>query len=139
MEDVVAVNAGAGRPFREALAARYKASPRFRRMLYIQSVFWSIPALVIAIPLTVIAVIHDVPATAAYGVCWAVPFLWMVLWGGITVFWCKHDMVRERIEWQSGKVVGGAATPIPHASPSPSPSSTPPPTDKPQRTDAEEA
>lgn len=69
MEDVVAVNAGAGRPYREALAARCKASPRFRRMLHIQSLFWSIPAIILAIPLTVIAVIHDVPATAAYGIC----------------------------------------------------------------------
>lgn len=129
IEDVVAVNAGAGRPFREALAARYKASPRFRRMLYIQSIFWSIPAIIIAIPLTVIAVIHPVPATAAYGICWAVPFLWMVIWGVISVYWCKADMVRERLEWQAGKVDGGT-TPMPHASPS----STPPP-DKSQRSD----
>lgn len=129
IEDIVAVNAGAGRPFREALAARYKASPRFRRMLYIQSIFWSIPALIVAIPLTVIAVIHPVPATAAYGICWAVPFLWMVLWGIIAVQWCKADMVRERLEWQAGKVEGGA-TPMAHASPS----STPPP-DKPPRSD----
>jgi hypothetical protein len=101
MEDVVAVNAGAGRPFREALAARYKASPRFRRMLYVQSLFWSIPAFVLAIPLTVIAVHPSVPATAAYGVCWAVPFLWCGLWGGITVWWCKRDMIRERLEWEA--------------------------------------
>ncbi|POR32266.1 Uncharacterized protein TPAR_07532, partial [Tolypocladium paradoxum] len=37
VEDVAAVNAGAGRPFREALAARYKASARFRQMLQAQS------------------------------------------------------------------------------------------------------
>jgi len=101
IEDVVAVNAGAGRPYREALAARYRASPRFRRMLYVQSLFWSIPALVLAAPLTVIAVIHPVPATAAYGVCWAVPFLWCALWGAISVWWCKRDMVRERLEWEA--------------------------------------
>lgn len=129
IEDVVAVNAGAGRPFREALAARYKASPRFRRMLYIQSIFWSIPALIIAIPLTVVAVIHPVPATAAYGICWAVPFIWMVIWGVISVYWCKANMVRERLEWQAGKV-DTATAPVPHASPS----STPPP-DKPQHSD----
>ncbi|KAM3434953.1 hypothetical protein MY4824_005106 [Beauveria thailandica] len=130
IEDVIAVNAGAGRPFREALAARYKASPRFRRMLYIQSIFWCIPALVIAIPLTVIAVIHAVPATAAYGICWAVPFLWMVIWGVISVYWCKADMVRERLEWQAGKV-DGATTPMPHSSPS----STPSPDKQQQRSD----
>ncbi|KAJ6438924.1 protein HIR1 [Purpureocillium lavendulum] len=101
IEDVVAVNAGAGRPYREALAARYRASPRFRRMLYVQSLFWAIPALILAVPLTVIAVIHPVPATAAYGVCWAVPFLWCALWGAISVRWCKRDMVRERLEWEA--------------------------------------
>lgn len=69
IEDVVAVNAGAGRPYREALAARYDASPRFRRMIYIQSLFWSIPTIILAIPLTVIAVIHPVPAEIAYGIC----------------------------------------------------------------------
>ncbi|KAI5459291.1 hypothetical protein BGZ63DRAFT_415912 [Mariannaea sp. PMI_226] len=102
IEDVVAVNAGAGRPYREALAARYKASSRFRRMLYIQSIFWSIPAIVLAIGLTVIAVINPVPATVAYGICWAVPFLWSMIWGVITIVWCKRDMVRERLEWQAG-------------------------------------
>ncbi|ODA80816.1 hypothetical protein RJ55_03776 [Drechmeria coniospora] len=99
IEDVVAVNAGAGRPYREALAARYKASVRFRRILYVQSLFWSIPALLLAIPLTVIAVIPPVPATVAYGVCWAVPFVWSGLWGAISIRWCKREMTRERIEW----------------------------------------
>lgn len=69
VEDVVAVNANAGRPFREALAARYEASPRFRKMIWNQSLFWSIPPIVLAIPLTVIAVIHSVPANVAYGIC----------------------------------------------------------------------
>lgn len=69
VEDTVAVNANAGRPYREAVSARYEASPRFRQMMYQQSVFWSIPAIVIAIPLTIIAVIHPVPATVAYGIC----------------------------------------------------------------------
>lgn len=68
VEDMVAVNANAGRPYREAISARYEASPRFRQMLYQQSVFWSIPAIVLAIPLTVISVIHPVPATVAYGI-----------------------------------------------------------------------
>lgn len=69
VEDVIAVNANAGRPFREALAARYEASPRFRKMILKQSLFWSIPSVALAIPLTVIAVVHSVPATVAYGIC----------------------------------------------------------------------
>jgi len=68
MEDIVAVNAGAGRPFREALASRYKASPRFRRMLRVQSWFWSVPALVVAIACTVLIVIHPIDKAVAYGI-----------------------------------------------------------------------
>lgn len=105
IEDTVAVNAGAGRPYREALAARYHASPRFRRMLYVQSLFWSIPSLLLAVPLTVIAVIPQVPATVAYGICWAVPFLWAILWGVISIKWCKRDMIRERLDWEAAEKV----------------------------------
>jgi hypothetical protein len=69
VEDIVAVNAGAGRPYREALAARYKASPRFRKILANQSSFWGIPSILVAIALTVVAVTHEVPSTIAYGIC----------------------------------------------------------------------
>ena len=108
----MAVNAGAGRPYREALAARYHASVRFQRMLYVQSLFWSIPSLVLAVALTVVAVIPPVPPTVAYGVCWAVPFLWAFPWALISIRWCKRDMVRERLEWE-----GGDATILKLASP----------------------
>lgn len=64
----------------------------------------------LAIALTVVAVIHDVPATAAYGVCWAVPFLWTGIWGGISVWWCKRDMVRERLEWEADNGVAEKGT-----------------------------
>lgn len=67
-EDTIAVNVGAGRPYREALAARYEASPKFRELMYAESLFWSIPALVLAIPLTIISVVPSVPAPYAYGV-----------------------------------------------------------------------
>ncbi|KAK5104169.1 hypothetical protein LTS08_002054 [Lithohypha guttulata] len=112
MEDTVAVNANAGRPYREALAARYEASPRFREMIYNQSLFWSIPPIIIAIPLTIISVINPVPATVAYGITWAIPFIWATVWGLVSLRWCKRDMVRERIEWEStqgpldGKFIG---------------------------------
>lgn len=69
VEDMVAVNSNAGRPYREAISARYEASPRFRQMMYRESIFWSVPAIAIAIPLTIIAVIHPVPASVAYGIC----------------------------------------------------------------------
>lgn len=67
LEDVVAVTGGAGRPFREALASRYDASPRFRKMLLDQSLFWSIPGLLVAIATTVVVVINPVPEPVSYG------------------------------------------------------------------------
>lgn len=68
VEDIVAVNGNAGRPFREALAARYDASPIFRRMILHLSLFWSVSSLVVAIVLTVVICIHEVSDPVAYGV-----------------------------------------------------------------------
>ncbi|RVX69644.1 hypothetical protein B0A52_06708 [Exophiala mesophila] len=98
VEDVVAVNAGAGRPFREALEARYKASPRFRRMLRVQSWFWSVPAIMVAIVCTVLIVIHRIPKAVAFG--WGVPFVWAGIWAAITIPWMKREMVCERETWE---------------------------------------
>lgn len=68
VEDIVAVNARGGRPFREGLAARYKASPIFRKMMRDQSWFWSIGGLVMAGACTVVVVINPVPEPVAYGI-----------------------------------------------------------------------
>lgn len=40
IEDIIAVDTGSGRLYREALDARYEASPLFRRMLYQLNLFW---------------------------------------------------------------------------------------------------
>lgn len=68
VEDIVAVNAGGGLPFREGLAARYEASPIFRKMLRDLSLFWSIGAVGMGAVLTVIVCIHSVKKEIAYGV-----------------------------------------------------------------------
>jgi hypothetical protein len=68
VEDIIAVNAGGGRPFREGWAARYNASPIFRKMIRDQSWFWSIPGLFVAVACTVVVVIHHVPQGVAYGI-----------------------------------------------------------------------
>lgn len=115
MEDIIAVNAGAGRPYREAIAARYLASPRFRRMLLAQSVFWSVPALILGAALTVVAVIPPVPEDVAYGICWAVPFLWAVLWAWITVKWCAKEIRLERSEWERDETPNLALKNVPNS------------------------
>ena len=68
VEDIVAVNAGGGRPFREGLAARYNASPMFRKMMRDQSWFWSIGGLISASVCTVVVLINHVPEAVAYGI-----------------------------------------------------------------------
>lgn len=83
VEDIVAVNAGGGRPFREGWAARYNASPVFRKMLRDLSWFWGISGIVVGAACTVVVVIHQVDKAVAYGVgkCWeasadhSLPFL----------------------------------------------------------------
>ncbi len=67
-EDIIAVNAGGGRPFREGLAARYNASPIFRKMIRDLSWFWSIPGLFLATGCTVVVCIHTVSDPVAYGI-----------------------------------------------------------------------
>ncbi|KAG9783079.1 hypothetical protein KCU88_g3144, partial [Aureobasidium melanogenum] len=100
IEDVIAVNASAGRPYREALAARYKASPRFRRMIKQQSLFWSIPSLIIAVACTIVIVIHPVPKEVGYGIGWGVPFLWACIWSAISVPWVRRAMHKETVTWE---------------------------------------
>jgi uncharacterized integral membrane protein len=68
VEDVVAVNARGGRPFREGMVARYRASPIFRKMLRDLSWFWSIGGLIMAAACTVVVVINPVPEPVAYGI-----------------------------------------------------------------------
>lgn len=68
LEDIVAVDGGAGRPYREALEARWSASPRFRRLMLDLSLFWSIPSILIGGACTVVVCVHSVPKPVAYGI-----------------------------------------------------------------------
>jgi hypothetical protein len=68
VEDIIAVNARGGRPFREGMASRYRASPVFRKMLRDLSWFWAIGGLVMAAACTVVVVIDPVPEAVAYGI-----------------------------------------------------------------------
>ena len=68
VEDIIAVNAGGGLPFREGLAARYEASPIFRKMIRDMSIFWSTGALAMGITLTVLICVHNIKREVVYGV-----------------------------------------------------------------------
>ena len=66
VEDVVGVDGAGGREYRNALLARYGASPRFRKMMAQQNWFWAVGALVDGVG--TMAVIWTVPEKVAYGV-----------------------------------------------------------------------
>lgn len=71
-------------------------------MLQLQSLFWGIPSLVLALPLTIIAVLPAIPEAIGYGICWAVPFLWAAGWGFFSTKLIQRDLRREKTEWASG-------------------------------------
>ena len=54
IEDIIAVDGGGGGQYREALIARYDASPLFRRMLNHLDAFWGLGALSAATVTTVL-------------------------------------------------------------------------------------
>jgi hypothetical protein len=54
MEDVVAVDGGGGREFREALVARYEASKEFRSMLQQLNWVWGSASLLVATVTTIL-------------------------------------------------------------------------------------
>jgi hypothetical protein len=66
VEDIVGVDGAGGREYRDALMARYEASPRFRKMIVQQTWFWAVGALVDGIG--TMAVVWTVPEQVAYGV-----------------------------------------------------------------------
>ncbi|KAG4423126.1 hypothetical protein IFR04_003763 [Cadophora malorum] len=101
VEDIVAVNSGGGRPFREGMFARYRASPLFRKMMRDLSWFWSIPGLIMASAITVVVVINPVPEPVSYGIGWGVPFLWAGIWAAITVPWVRSVMKKEKESWEA--------------------------------------
>lgn len=108
IEDVVAVNGNAGRPYREALEARYLASPRFRHLMRDLSLFWSIPALIIGVILFIVVCIHSVPKSVGYGVGWAVPFVWAGIWLAITFPWVQTRLRQEHREWDEKHGTGSS-------------------------------
>jgi len=69
-------------------------------MIKVQSLFWSIPSLIVAIVCTIIIVIHPISKEVGYGIGWGVPFLWMGIWTAISVPWIRRDMHLETITWE---------------------------------------
>ncbi|KAK4236598.1 hypothetical protein C8A03DRAFT_35499 [Achaetomium macrosporum] len=98
IEDVVAVDGAGGREYREALLARYGASPRFRKLIARQNWFWAVGALVDGIGTLV--VVWTVPERVAYGVGWGSPLVFVLIWTTISVHWAHRSLRREKELWR---------------------------------------
>lgn len=99
LEDVIAVDTGKGRDYREALNARWEASPRFRRLLKKVDILWSVPALVVGFACTAVVAIPQINQNIGYGVGWGVPPLWAGLWVVLTTYSVQYELKKEWDEW----------------------------------------
>ena len=97
VEDVIAVDGSGGLEFRQAWRYRYEASRVMRKMLRDVALFWGTTGILIAIALIIVAWMssHDV----GYGVGYGIPWLWAFVSTGITIFWVRKELDRERREW----------------------------------------
>lgn len=96
IEDVVAVNGGGGKLYRQALDDRYKASPRFRQLLAELSLFWGTGAIVIGIVLIVLIATTD--GDMAYGLAWSVPWVWAICCVPVTMRWVRKRLGGEKLK-----------------------------------------
>ncbi|KAL2174025.1 uncharacterized protein P884DRAFT_332404 [Thermothelomyces heterothallicus CBS 202.75] len=99
VEDIVGVDGAGGRKYRDAVMARYEASPRFRHMIAQQNWFWAAGALIDSIGTFI--VIWTVPERVAYGVGWGSPLIFVVIWTTITVHWVRLSLRREKELWRA--------------------------------------
>ncbi|KAK1835639.1 hypothetical protein QBC39DRAFT_340765 [Podospora conica] len=97
VEDIVAVDGGAGREYRDQLHARYKASAMFRRMIMRQTWFWGWGSLLVGVGTLV--VVWTVPVSVAYGVGWGAPLIFTIVWITTCVLWVRRDLRMEKKRW----------------------------------------
>ncbi|KAL7268212.1 hypothetical protein RUND412_009175 [Rhizina undulata] len=98
VEDIVAVDGGGGRDFREAWHKRYNASFVFREMLYRVTMFWGAGATVMGGAM--LGVAFGVPSKyLAFGLAWGLPFVWAGVWAVITIKWVQKMLREEEETW----------------------------------------
>ena len=104
IEDVMAVNASGGVAYREALDERYRASPRFRRMLWRLNWWWGCGGTIVGAVLlgVIVGSEGEGDGTWRVGVGWGVPWGMAALGAWGTVRWVRRELLRERQEWESG-------------------------------------
>ncbi|KAL7276068.1 hypothetical protein RUND412_000947 [Rhizina undulata] len=98
IEDIVAIEGGGGREFRQAWHDRYQASMVFREMLFKMTLFWGAGATVMGG--VMLAVAFGTPSKyVAFGLAWGLPFVWAGLWAVITIKWVQKMLKEEEETW----------------------------------------
>lgn len=100
LEDVVAVDLGAGRAYRQAVMARYRASKKFRHLIRELNWFWGGGC--VGFGATLLLVVWTVPERVAYGVGWATPLGFVLVWSTITIYWVRRSLTIEKKLWTGG-------------------------------------
>lgn len=105
VEDIIAVDGGQGRSYRQQLMDRYKASKTVRSLYHEMDLLWGISGTVIGIG--TIALIFVLPdEDLAYALGWAIPWFFAAVVTVLTIVICK---LRLRHELADGSYLGAFA------------------------------
>ncbi|KAI1450622.1 hypothetical protein F5Y02DRAFT_369451 [Annulohypoxylon stygium] len=99
IEDVVAVDGGAGKTYRQRLLNRYKISKHFRALIKGLNWFWGIGSILIGAGS--LAVVWTVPQEIAYGIGWGAPLGFVIIWLAITIPWTHRSLEVEKRGWMA--------------------------------------
>ncbi|KAI1097299.1 hypothetical protein F4804DRAFT_181432 [Jackrogersella minutella] len=99
IEDVVAVDGGAGKTYRQRLLSRYKVSKHFRALIRGLNWFWGVGSILIGAGS--LAVVWIVPQEIAYGIGWGAPLVFTIIWTAITILWAHRSLQVEKKRWVS--------------------------------------
>ncbi|KAI1417027.1 hypothetical protein F5Y13DRAFT_153575 [Hypoxylon sp. FL1857] len=97
IEDVVAVDGGAGKTYRKRLLGRYKVSKDFRALIKRLNWFWGVGCTLVGAGS--LAVVWTVPQEIAYGIGWGAPLVFTIIWTAITIFWSRKSLQIEKKRW----------------------------------------
>ncbi|KAI0011572.1 hypothetical protein F4779DRAFT_572284 [Xylariaceae sp. FL0662B] len=110
IEDVVAVDGGAGQTYRRRLLDRYRVSARFRALIKGINWFWGVGCMMTGAG--TLAVVWTVPEVIGYGIGWGAPLGFTIIWTFITILWVRRGLKVEKKRWaaelrrRSGQHVG---------------------------------
>ncbi|KAI0172166.1 hypothetical protein GGR52DRAFT_457482 [Hypoxylon sp. FL1284] len=99
IEDVVAVDGGAGKTYRKRLLGRYKASKHFRALIKGLNWFWGVGCILVGAGS--LAVVWTIPQEIAYGIGWGAPLVFTILWTCITILWAHRSLQTEKKTWMA--------------------------------------